>query len=176
MKKNQMIKNNLRSPLRIILYVTLFWLISGLPFISVSQQISQAVICSGGESLSNSTYSLEFTIGEISTEYLSNTNYILTQGFLQGTLSGIGLNEKIIDDANIQVFPNPATNYVRLNSSAGENPDWIELRDIRGSVILRIPFNTNPLQLDVSQLHSGLYTITFQFEKYQPIIKKIIKK
>lgn len=176
MKKIQMNKLNNRSTLKIVPHLLVIWMVSLLSISGFSQQIGHDVICSGGETFISSDFSLEFTMGEIAVESLTGSEYMVTQGFQQGTLKGIGINDQIIDPQRILVYPNPAIDHLYMNSHTEEVPIEIELRNINGQLILTTQYLSEPTSLDLTQLNSGFYTITFRFENYQPVIKKIIKK
>lgn len=176
MKKTRMNKPFAQSPLKIILCLFIIGFLSGIPLSSFSQQIDHEVICSGGETLVNPEFLITFALGEIAVESLNGSTYLLTQGFLQGTMNSTGINEQAIDPTSIIVFPNPATTYLYLDCHAAETPARIDLRDIRGQLVLSNHYLSDPTLLDLTQLSAGFYTLTFSFVCSQPVIKKIIKK
>ncbi|MDY0104301.1 MAG: T9SS type A sorting domain-containing protein [Lentimicrobium sp.] len=176
MKKIRMNKPFAQSTLKIILCLFIIGLISGIPFNGFSQQIDREVICSSGETFVNPPFLLAFALGEIAVESFTGSTYMLTQGFLQGTINSTGINEQAIDPAKIIVFPNPATTYLYLNCQTDEAPTRIDLRDIRGQLVLSAHYLSDPTLLDITRLNAGFYMLTFCFINNQPIIKKIIKE
>lgn len=74
-------------------------------------------------------------------------------------------------DNNVKVYPNPATNVIQIE---GNNILSVTIYDLTGKPINVI---TNNFQfIDVSELKSGLYFITVQYNNNQTSVQKIIKK
>lgn len=57
----------------------------------------------------------------------------------------------------VNVFPNPATDFIRFESKEGEQISSIELFDLSGRLIQRIEPKNNSYSLDVSQQATGMY-------------------
>lgn len=77
-------------------------------------------------------------------------NYSFT--LVNGTLT---INEvlAIEDKVTIEVYPNPATNFIRVNSAEVNS---IEVLDMNGRVIKSIPVSSN---MEVSELNQGIYML-----------------
>ncbi|MCF6356799.1 MAG: hypothetical protein L3J54_03245 [Draconibacterium sp.] len=52
----------------------------------MAQQLSPEVVCSGGGSVFGNSVYLDYSIGQIADELLTNSGLTLTQGFLQGVV------------------------------------------------------------------------------------------
>jgi len=157
--------------------VLLLMFFTGMPDESMAQQVTPAVICSGGETLTASSLSLDFTIGEITTESLSTGSLLLTQGFNQGPDPNTGIEEKMINGNDLKVYPNPANDRIYLFCNDEEiHPAKIMINDLQGRRILSLDFTTNPMLIHLDQLNPGFYTVSILFDNHQIINKKIIKQ
>lgn len=174
----KILKNKLFSQLKININCGLLILvfISGITSEIFSQKINSDVICSSGETFVNSQFSFLFALGEIVVETYSASDYLLSQGFLQGSISSTGIDEKLVDPADIVVFPNPTNDVLYISCKTDEVPSRIELRNIYGKLILSVQYLSPSKMLNISQVQTGLYLLTFYFVNNQPIIKKIIKE
>ena len=158
-------------PLLVLLFFT------GIPENSIAQQVTPAVVGSGGETFTGNGLSLDFTVGEIMTESISTTGLLLTQGFLQGPDRNTGIEENLIEEKNIVVYPNPAVNrlYILYNDEETK-PVSADIKDLQGRLVLRTDGGINPLYLNLEKLTPGFYTVSILFENHQIINKKIIKQ
>ncbi len=150
---------------------------TGMPDQGIAQQVTPAVICSGGETFTASSLSLDFTVGEITTESLSTTGLLLTQGFNQGPDPNTGIEEITDNGDDLKVYPNPASDRIYLFYNDEEtNPVKVGVNDLQGRCILSVDFNTNPMLIHLDKLNPGFYTVSILFDNRQTINKKIIKK
>jgi hypothetical protein len=135
--------------------------------IAYGQSISRSVIGAAGETLSNSSASITYTVGETVAETLSNpdANKYLTIGFNQPDI-----DIKTVLDQNISksivLFPNPVAGGV-VKVAFNNVPDGvytIDLIDASGKILqsMSVSFSSDNLlyvPIDVSQLKSGVYFI-----------------
>lgn len=82
------------------------------------------------------------------------------------------VNENI--NTNFQVYPNPSSNLININSD--ENLKSVTIYDVLGNDILNKNSNQTNDVIDVSQFNSGLYFVKIQFENGRTTTQKIIKK
>jgi para-nitrobenzyl esterase len=80
----------------------------------------------------------------------------------------IGINDLPALPSLIGMYPNPASDMVRVDlSRLAIAPDYIELVDNTGRVVDQIPANNNSqLQLDISAYSNGLYLLRVVGENY----------
>ena len=130
-----------------------------LVFLAHGQSIERQVIASSGNTISNSTVQLDFTLGEMIVGDVSNSNMMLNQGFHQGTIQvAITINPIVYlkgplsgslmnDDLRVKNYlptTSPYSDNLTCNSSvfntggtSGSGLDndnivdwmWVELRD-----------------------------------------------
>jgi hypothetical protein len=141
-----------------------------------SQSISQQLLSTSGESFQNSSYTIDWSIGECMTATFDAEDYVLTQGFHQSfyTISTI---EDLQSELVILVYPNPVEKFITIELPAAENKNLIlSLSDISGRKIMEIEPVGKTEQIDFSAFTSGIYII--QAKHKNQIIKsfKIIKK
>jgi len=85
--------------------------------------------------------------------------------------------------ATLKLFPNPATSGVALVSDMGQSEAVaVSIRDITGRVVLhrnydRVQVNDqNPLELNISGLHPGLYFVELQAGSKRSVGKLMIRR
>lgn len=145
------------------------------------QSISKQVIGSSGESITNGTHTLNFTVGEPIVGLIQNGEAI-HQGFWgalfeDGTLS---VTTPIEDVNQISVFPNPVVDYIQINYKQEEASKYTtRLFDINGRQVFNLNKNTQnqTTQIDMKNLANGMYLLTISdkssnYNKSFKIIKK----
>lgn len=143
----------------------LFYLFSLLSFPGLTQvEIQNYVFASAGSNISSSSYSFEYTIGEPVTQYISEPNNIISQGFNQPLrkkeffdlepLENVSLEQ--LQNTDIRVFPNPFNSTISIvhNHSGILNAEII---DISGRLVFTINLTATSTELFLEHLSSGMY-------------------
>jgi hypothetical protein len=118
--------------------------------LSINSLLGQELIgASGGD---------DFSIGEVITTTLSSNSSIVTQGFQQPNLFGIG-NRKF-PRLKIQVYPNPTTDKVQVHFEKHDRLDYI-ISNSDGKPITRGQI-TNGSELSFGNLPAGQYFISLR--------------
>ncbi len=65
-------------------------------------------------------------------------------------------------DKKITVYPNPSSDYIRINNIVNET---VLITDVLGKIVLEITNYENNSKIDVSKLEKGFYFILFENEK-----------
>jgi len=101
----------------------------------------------------NSNHSLSFSLGETAIQTYGNSNYILTEGFLQSDDFLLGFDEQLGSQFN--VYPNPVLTELYIKSP--RQLENIEISNTLGQTIfsskLEVPFN----RVNLSILSEGIY-------------------
>lgn len=118
---------------------------------------SQEAISSQGDSYTNSIVGLDFTIGEVVTSTVSNGEKTLTQGFHQTNWSFVSL-ENHVPSYEAIVFPNPTEDFLNIEATSFKNINY-SLFDEMGKLVLNGTLYSEKTSLDVSKLHTGLYSL-----------------
>lgn len=125
-----------------------------LLFVSV-YSYSQTLVNTTGNTISNNSYVIEYSIGEIAITTHSSINNDVTQGLLQPSLKVQNSDCGFVNDI-IQYFPNPTQNLIRI---VGRH-DWIKSYNIYqadGKLVARSDYFNN--YIDITKLSSGVYFV-----------------
>ena len=143
--------------------------------IAFSQTINPELVSSSGDSFSNATYQLDWSIGECATATHIAGDFVLTQGFHQNTYV-ITATEDLRADINMSVYPNPATDLVSLQvESSKERNMQYTLTDISGKVLQNEKILSSLQTLNFTNYTSNVYFLTVKQENQVIKIFKIIK-
>jgi hypothetical protein len=118
---------------------------------------SQDVISSQGDSYTDSSASIDFTIGEVVTSTVNNGEKTLTQGFHQTNWSFVSI-ENHVPNYEAIIFPNPTDNFLNIKAISFKNVNY-SLFDEMGKLVLNGTLYSEKTSLDVSKLHTGLYSL-----------------
>lgn len=138
--------------------------------------MSQQLIGSAGNTYKNTSYQLDWSIGEILSESYSVTSQNLTQGFQQGNYTITAVEQLKELDFEIRAYPNPATDFIILNveSSKLENLDY-SILNMQGYTLQMDKITGDKQHINFSNYDSGTYFIIIkqnnQFFKSFKIIK-----
>ncbi len=125
----------------------------------IAQSVSPEVIGSAGNTFTNGSNQLDWTLGEPAISTFNNGSNLMTQGLHQENLSitsidNIGTNYGLI------VSPNPLIDFVQIHFENSNENNVIELFTNEGKLILTQSSNFNTLsQIDMSNYGSGIYLL-----------------
>lgn len=134
-----------------------------IPVVSFSQE----VISSQGDSYSNASGSVDFTIGEVVIVTGTDGNNDLTQGFHQTNWKFVGLEDHN-PKMEISVYPNPIDNEINIESDAFENLHYV-LYDAAGRIVLEDQLTNAKTAVQSGHLLPASYTLVIQNETQEPI-------
>ncbi len=144
-----------------------------------AQSIDTSVISNSGGVNSNTSYTLNFTIGEPFIETISNSQSI-DQGFWSSIASINELSTEEFQPENevIKIFPNPVSDFFTIRIP---NIDHYtaSLYNLNGQEVLTQEINAAMInhQIDISSLAQGTYVLRISIpEINENKIFKIIKK
>lgn len=120
-----------------------------------AQNLSPTVVNSSGGVISNSSNSLEWSLGELAVSTLTSPNNLLTQGFLQPTTTIVG-TEAAFDESRFSAYPNPVSDWLNLQTDIAEIKT-MHMHNVSGRLVLQSTFQPS---LDVHQLISGIYIVS----------------
>jgi hypothetical protein len=153
-------------------YLTVF--LSSISFVMYGQTKTQQMIGSAGNSVSNGTAQLSWSVGEPITKTGSNGGIELAQGFHPRTLSITSMDE--LGSSSISIYPNPTSDLllVDLNEKNISKGSYT-LTDIHGRVIQQEKIETAKFQVSFRELPAAAYLIQISIED-KIRTYKIIKK
>ena len=129
-----------------------------------AQNLSPTVVNSSGGVISNSSHSLEWSLGELAVSTLTSPNNLLTQGFLQPTTTIVG-TEELFDESRFSAFPNPVANWLNLQTDISDI-ETVQVHDVLGRLVLQSPFL--PI-MDVHALNTGAFVVSL-FDKQKQFL------
>lgn len=125
-----------------------------------SQSVERSVMASGGNSFSNSSFSIDWTIGETVVTQASAGNTILSQGFHQFTASSSVNTKDLNTFKGLKCYPNPASDLLNLSLDNSSSEAKVRLFDAGGKLIADHNWKTSAsYALDLSKCAPGIYTL-----------------
>lgn len=141
---------------------------------AIGQSIAVEATSSAGESFTNANHQVDFTLGELSVETYSAGNFSFSEGLHQGKFSMVTALEDEGQTLAVSVFPNPTIDMLSVDG-LGEAVS-VQVFDVSGNLMLEAPLNAHQIQMDVSSLKEGAYTIYVRSKENQLFTSKIFKK
>ena len=126
-----------------------------LATISVS---AQEVASTQGDSYSNGTANMDFTIGEVVINTGTDGTNDLTQGFHQTNWNFVGLEDHA-PDYEATIFPNPTLEVLNIRTSTFNNVTYT-LYDALSKIVIQDILSSDETPVQVSQLAPGNYSLT----------------
>ncbi|MDG1190154.1 MAG: T9SS type A sorting domain-containing protein [Flavobacteriales bacterium] len=148
---------------------TLF-LFSLLSTIAVS---AQEVLSTQGDSYSNTSANINFTIGEVVINTGTNGTNELTQGFHQTNWNFVGMEDHS-PSFNATVFPNPTSEVLNIRTSSFENVRYT-LYNAQGKLLIQDILSAEQTPVQVGQLAPGSYSIILNNQTQNLKTFKLIK-
>lgn len=139
--------------------------------ISVS---AQEVIATQGESYSNASANIDFTIGEVIIDTGTDGTNDLTQGFHQTNWNIVGL-EDFAPNYEAIIYPNPTQDVLNIRTNTFENVTYT-LYDAHGKPVLQDKLSAEQTPIQVRQLALGSYTLTLKNQTQNLKTFKLIKQ
>ena len=141
-------------------------------FASISVS-AQEVVSTQGESYSNASANIDFTIGEVVINTGTDGTNELTQGFHQTNWNFVGL-EDFAPDYKATIFPNPTQDVLNIRTSTFENVTYT-LYDAQGKLVIQNILTAEQTPIQVSQLAPGSYSLTLNNETQNLKTFKLVK-
>jgi len=147
-----------------------------LAAITLNANAQEAVVSSGNYH-ENANGSISWGLGETVIQTLVNENAIITQGFQQTRLTITSVNEMPDLTFAISAYPNPTHNFVNLKVER-ENIEGIkyDVYDLNGRTVLKGLMQSNPAQINFSDLRPGVYIIRLSENNKELKTFKVVKK
>lgn len=153
--------------------ISYFLCICFLPLLSMAQQS----VVSSGNTITNSTGSVSYTIGQPNYISIYSTEGVVNQGNQQAfEIYALDLDNIRDQNVTITVFPNPTNSFINIKMDELISGD-IEAKifDIQGKLIDEHKFNTVDPQINFLNFPSGIYILNIYNEKALLQSFKIIK-
>jgi hypothetical protein len=135
---------------------------------------AQEVVGTQGDSYSNASANIDFTIGEVIINTGTDGTNDLTQGFHQTNWNFLGV-EDFAPNYEASIFPNPTSDVLNIRTSSFENVTYT-LYDAQGKLVMQNILSAEQTPIQVSQLAPGSYSLTLNNETQNLKIFKLIKQ
>ena len=125
-----------------------------------AQTASPELVSSSGDSFNNTSYQLDWSIGECITQTQSAGDYVITQGFHQNSYV-ITSVEDLRADINMSVYPNPTSDFISLKVESSKVEDLqYTITDFSGKVLQTENFAGDIEQINFTNYAVGTYFIS----------------
>jgi len=138
--------------------------------ISVS---AQEVVSTQGDSYSNASGNIDFTIGEVIINTGTDGTNDLTQGFHQTNWNFLGVEDHS-PSYEATIFPNPTSEVLNIRTSTFENVTYT-LYDAQGKLVMQDKLSAEETPIQVGQLAPGNYSIILNNETQNLKTFKLVK-
>ncbi|MDC0257770.1 T9SS type A sorting domain-containing protein [Crocinitomicaceae bacterium] len=134
---------------------------------------AQEVVSTQGDSYSNASGSVDFTIGEVVINTGTDGTNDITQGFHQTNWNFVGLEDHA-PSYEATIFPNPTSEVLNIRTSTFENVTYT-LYDAQGKLVFQDILSAKQTPIQVSQLAPGNYSIILNNETQNLKTFKLVK-
>jgi hypothetical protein len=135
---------------------------------------AQEVVSTQGDSYSNGSGSIDFTLGEVIIATGTDGTNDLTQGFHQTNWNFLSV-EDFAPNYEVTVFPNPTEDVLNIWTSIFENVTYT-LYDAQGKLVMQDKLSAEQTPIQVSQLAPGSYSLTLNNQTQNLKTFKLIKQ
>ena len=144
-----------------------------LSLLSTLSVSAQEVVATQGDSYSNASANIDFTIGEVIIDTGTDSNNDITQGFHQTNWNFVGL-EDYAPNYEATIFPNPTEDVLNIRTDMFDNVTYT-LYDSQGKLVMQNILSAEQTSIQVSQLAPGSYSLTLNNETQNLKTFKLIK-
>jgi len=141
----------------------LSFLILSISLSCLGQTAKPDLISASGDHFTSPGKQISWSLGEVITETFLNTEYSVTQGFHQCNYRVTAMDESILIDFDIQVYPNPASDFIRvvINSNKKKPESFlISITDLQGKKLLLFNAAGNSHILSLLSYKPGTYFLS----------------
>lgn len=133
----------------------------------------QVVVSTQGDSYSNASANIDFTIGEVVINTGTDGTNDLTQGFHQTNWNFVGLEDHA-PSYEASIFPNPTKDVLNIKTSTFENVTYT-LHDAQGKIVMLGILSAEHTPIQVSHFAPGSYSLTLNSQTQNLKTFKLIK-
>lgn len=141
--------------------------------VATSSICAQEVISTQGESYSNATCQVDFTVGEVVIDTGSDGTNEITQGFHQTNWNFLGLEDHSSDYLAF-IFPNPTVDGLNIRTEVFEGVTY-KMYDASGRIVMENLLTSSQTSLQVTLLAPGHYSIVLIKDQKDLKTFKLIK-
>ena len=124
---------------------------------------AQEVIATQGDSYSNTSGSIDFTVGEVVINTGTDGSNSITQGFHQSNWKFVGVEDHA-PNYEVSIFPNPTAEVLNIKTSKFENVKYT-LYDTQGKLVLQDKLSAEQTTIQVTKIAAGSYSLVLNTGK-----------
>jgi len=149
-----------------------------VPFTLLGQWQERALVSASGHQGEVAGFQVEHSLGELSVGMWQIGEYTVLVGFHQPQLSSSTSTDKLLVRMPINVYPNPARNYIYIDFQDASTWDIesVVITDMRGVTVMdfkTIDINNQPFYVSLKDLMAGMYFVRVLSVNGQWQVKKI---
>ena len=132
-----------------------------------AQSSSPEIISSAGNIFQGNSIQIDWTLGELAIATIQNSSQQITQGFHQPNYTITSVNELPVEIGQIQVYPNPATDLIKMSINFNERKNVkTQLFDLNGRLLWTIENSGTQIEQvkNIAGLSNGTYFLHFSIE------------
>lgn len=145
--------------------------------VTYSQSLSPTLLSSQSGVDKTNTMVLEWTLGDIAVETITQKNTVYSQGYIQPYLDASKEYVQIVDE--ILLFPNPVDTHLNVKLLSDNNKQVaIDIYNVNGRIVKQFTNGfslSKTFQIDIADLPSGMYVVRISNAKGVVKSHKIIK-
>lgn len=131
---------------------------------------AQSIVNTTGTTLSNASYIVDFSVGEVAVATYNNGNKALTQGVLQPYFEVVAIEDALWNGYELAAYPNPTTGDLTIESNYS-GFGQLEVFNALGQSVMKQHFDYKP----VSLAHLAIGTYLIRISNIDNSIQKTIK-
>ena len=124
---------------------------------------AQEVIATQGDSYSNTSGSIDFTVGEVVINTGTDGSNSITQGFHQSNWKFVGVEDHA-PNYEVSIFPNPTEEVLNIKTSKFENVKYT-MYDTQGKLVLQGKLSAEQTTIQVRKIAAGSYSLVLNTGK-----------
>lgn len=145
-----------------------------LAFSGFSQSVKSYVITSAGTAMMSGDGAIYLSIGEPMNTEISDGDIMISQGFLNVTLSGITADENLLTEV-IKAYPNPASAQMNIELPERNGEYQYLLHDMNGKLIQMDKLTDSYNVVDLQGIIQGTYFMKVVKDNKSSKTMKIVK-
>jgi hypothetical protein len=154
---------------KIILFFALF-------VFTAANTIAQEVVSTAGETNTITGYEVSWTLGEPVIQTISSGSTVLTQGFHQSKLTVTAIDELLVSDLELKVYPNPTQDFVTISLSKMPENLIYSVFDLSGKLLENNRISNLNTKIDMQHYSGGSYILKLKNKNQLIQTFKIIKQ
>ena len=161
-------------------FILCYFIIFCLPGNLLAQEVERDVLSSAGKIQSNSTISMEWTLGEVMIDSYEEGGLVLTQGFHQSDNIITGVAEAYSKSKTIvDIYPNPSQGVLNIQIKDNTTLSSARLYDMLGNLLIHRVYtqHVDKNSISLNAFADGTYLLKLEFDDgNHTSIHKVIKK